>query len=278
MEHDYASPLISVCIPVYNCELYIGAAIESVLAQTCGDFELVILNNCSTDRTAEVIRSFRDPRIRTIDNATNIGAEGNWNKALAEARGRYVKIVCADDLLHPSCLERQVAVLEDPAYAGVVMVCCGREVIDARGKKLLSRSFARSSGRLAGQRAIRRTIRAGGNLIGEPTAVLFRRSVLPRVGNFSIAIPYVIDLDFWCRMLLEGDLFFMHEELCAFRVSANSWSVQVADSQSNDFCSLIHKLSADPRFGLSPADRFVGGRRAVLNKWLRQMFYKFLLR
>jgi hypothetical protein len=158
------------------------------------------------------------------------------------------------------------------------MVCCGRDVIDAGGRKLLTRSFAGKSGRVAGQLAIRRTMRAGTNLIGEPTAVMFRRAVLPRVGNFSIAIPYVIDLEFWCRLLLAGDIVVMRDSLCAFRVSADSWSVQVADSQSRDFSRLLDTMRQNPAFHLTGLDVFQGKAKAILNRHLRQLFYTFVLK
>jgi len=79
-------PLLSVCIPVYNCERFIGAAIESVLAQTRQDFELVILNNCSTDRTAEVIRRYDDPRIHFAANCASIGCPMLREEAYVGAR------------------------------------------------------------------------------------------------------------------------------------------------------------------------------------------------
>lgn len=270
-------PYISVCIPVYNCERYIGATIKSVLDQTFKNFELVILNNCSTDRTLDIIRQYMDPRIRVIENETNIGAEGNWNKALSEARGKFVKILCADDLLYPNCLERQLAVFEDPYNEGVALVCCGRDIINEQGNKIMNRNFKGQSGRLLGYQAIKKTIRAGTNRIGEPTAVLFRADVLTNSGQFNASIPYIIDLDLWCRMLLHGDLYIIPESLCVFRVSSNSWSVAVAHSQSQDFHKFITKLGKDPRYQLNWMDRFLGRIMASVNRMLRQLFYKMLL-
>lgn len=270
-------PYISVCIPVYNCEGYIGSTIESVLVQTFKNFELIILNNYSTDRTLDIIRQYNDPRIRIIENETNIGAEGNWNKALSEARGKFIKILCADDLLYPNCLERQVAILENPSNKGVVLVCCGRDIIDERGNKILARNFKGHTGRFSGQYAVKKNIRAGTNLIGEPTAVLFRAEVLTKAGQFDISIPYVIDLDFWCRILLQGDIYIIPESLCVFRVSATSWSVTVARSQSQDFQRFITRLGEDPSYQLDFLDKVLGRIMALVNRILRQVFYKVIL-
>ena len=76
-------------MPVYRSERYVGAAIESVLAQTFDDFEIVVIDDCSPDRTFEIVSAFRDPRLRVARNAANLGPEGNWNRVVAEAMSRF---------------------------------------------------------------------------------------------------------------------------------------------------------------------------------------------
>lgn len=98
---DVSDPRVSIVVPVYNCERFIGEALGSALAQTYADLEVVVVDNSSTDRTAEVIARWKDPRLRVLANATNIGAARNWDRAAAEARGRYIKLLCADDVLYP---------------------------------------------------------------------------------------------------------------------------------------------------------------------------------
>jgi Glycosyltransferases involved in cell wall biogenesis len=78
-------PLVSVCVPAYNNSRTIDAVIRSVLGQTLGDFELVVVDDRSSDGTAAIVRSHSDPRIRLVENERNLGHEGNWNKALKEA-------------------------------------------------------------------------------------------------------------------------------------------------------------------------------------------------
>ena len=106
------SPLVSVCIPVYNCERYIGEAIQSVLDQTLADFELIVCDDCSTDGTLKAVEGCRDPRIRIFRNDANIGMWPNWNKAMSHARGKYIKLLCADDVIYSDCLQAQVDVLK----------------------------------------------------------------------------------------------------------------------------------------------------------------------
>src|SRR5574340_1112156 len=104
-------PLISVCLPTYNNEGFIARTLQSVLRQTCSDFEIIITDDNSSDRTLAVVQGFADPRVRVLRNEVNLGMGGNWNKALSGAQGKYAKLLCGDDILYPECLQRQVAVL-----------------------------------------------------------------------------------------------------------------------------------------------------------------------
>ena len=137
-------PLVSVCIPVYNCERYIGEAIESVLNQTLQDFELIVCDNCSTDNTLKVVEGYRDPRIRVFRNERNLGQSANFNKSLSLSRGKYIKLLCSDDIFYPDCLKAQAEVLEDPRNASVVMVFCSRDIMRSDGKRIMTWGYWRS--------------------------------------------------------------------------------------------------------------------------------------
>ena len=103
-----ALPSVSVCIPVYRGEQFLAETIRSVLDQTYRDFELVILDNASPDDSGRIARSFGDRRIRVETNATTLPQPENWREVVRLCRGPLIKLVCADDLLHPRCLEYQV--------------------------------------------------------------------------------------------------------------------------------------------------------------------------
>jgi glycosyltransferase involved in cell wall biosynthesis len=109
-----ANPKVSIALPVYNGERYLREALDSLLAQTYRDFELIICDNASTDATAAICAHYaaRDPRIRYCRHARNIGATANFNGAFALARGVYFKWAAHDDLLQPTWLERCVAALD----------------------------------------------------------------------------------------------------------------------------------------------------------------------
>lgn len=107
-----SSPLVSVIMPAYNEERNIGNAIASVLAQEYRHFEFIIVDDGSTDRTGQIIQSFDDERIRYIRNETNIGVTKSRNKALEEAKGKYIACLDADDTCTPDRLRKQVEYME----------------------------------------------------------------------------------------------------------------------------------------------------------------------
>lgn len=270
------SPRVSICIPVYNTARFIGDAVRSALDQTYQDLELVIVDNASTDSTPEILAAFDDPRIRRFRNEQNIGAQGNFNRAVSFARGEYLKVLCADDLLYPTCLERQVAVFDADADEAIAVVGCARDIIDERGKRWLRRGFPSGGGRIAGATAIRMTVRSGTNIFGEPAAILVRTKAVKAAGAFDSRFGFCLDLDLWCRLLAAGDLYMLDEALCGFRISNQSWSAALAARQRQEFSEFIAELS---RRGvpLSSLDRNRGRARAWLNALLRQAVTRVLL-
>lgn len=113
-------PTVSVLMPTYNAERYLKEAIESILTQTFADFELIIINDGSTDSTEQIIHSFGDPRIRYIKNIKNIGLSPTLNIGLKEATGTYIARMDADDISYPTRLEKQVDFLNKNPDYGIV--------------------------------------------------------------------------------------------------------------------------------------------------------------
>jgi glycosyltransferase involved in cell wall biosynthesis len=276
MTMSAAAPHVSVCLPVFNGEPYVREAIASVLAQAGVDFELVVVDNASTDKTVAAVLEFGDPRLRLLRNDSNIGAGRNWSRCIAEARGDLVKILCADDWLYPGALAREAALLDDVSNQHVVLVTAARDVVDESGRRLLRRGWGAREGRVEGRAAIRRMARRGTNLVGEPSAALFRRRAALACGLFQKNATYAVDLEFWCRLLLAGDLYAIPESLSAFRVSGGSWSVRVVAQQTADMKSFLAGLHSDRRFGVSTLDVRLGGARASLNSALRRLLYQGL--
>lgn len=269
------APRVSVVIPVFNCDRYLGAALGSVLAQTGVDFDVLVSDNASTDRTAEIVRSFGDERVRYLYSTENVGAVPNWNAGMAQATGEYVKLFHADDLLYDGCLAKQAAVLD--ANPGVALMCGPHDIIDERGRRVMTRGLRRP-GVIGGREAVRMMARRGTNLIGEPSGVMMRTSAYRAAGPFTESARYVVDLEMWVRLLLEGDLYVMAETLSAYRIQRGSWSNDLAASQTGDFRALLRQLAADPRFGVSGIDVALGTLGAWRNTKLRRVFYALYLR
>lgn len=129
------TPLVSIITPVYACETYLPMTIDSVLAQTYPNWELLLADDCSPDNSARIIGEYqkKDSRIRYIKLPENGGAAVARNAALAQAQGRYIAYLDADDLWLPEKLERQLNFLQE---SGAVFSCCGYEKIEADGTPL----------------------------------------------------------------------------------------------------------------------------------------------
>lgn len=267
-------PLISICIPLYNGGPYIREAIESVLAQTLTDWELIITDDHSTDGSSEIAASYSDPRIRYLLNPERLGAEGNWNRCVNEGRGIYRKLLCHDDRLHPDCLARQAAVFQQPGNESVSLVTSARRIISPSGKTILTRRWKRRAQQIAGREALRQIVRSGTNLIGEPGTVLFRASDWNALNGFSARWPYAIDLDFLFQLLKRGDCFYLAEPLCDFRISAQSWSFQLAKEQSRHFAGLVHETAQAGDAALSTFDCLLGIGKAKAGALLRHLIYR----
>jgi glycosyltransferase involved in cell wall biosynthesis len=135
-------PSLTIGLPVYNGEHFLAEALDSLLAQTYQDFELIISDNASTDRTAEICQEYvaRDARIRYVRQSVNVGAAPNHNALVLLARGRYFKWASHDDLYAPTLLQRCIEVLEsDP---GPVLVHSWDAVIDERGRVVRSEPYS----------------------------------------------------------------------------------------------------------------------------------------
>jgi glycosyltransferase involved in cell wall biosynthesis len=129
-------PKVSIGLPVYNGERFLAEALDSFLAQTFSDFEVIVSDNASTDRTGEIARAYaaRDARVRYHRNASNVGLARNHNRAFTLARGHYFKWAAADDVCRPDYLRRCVEVLDaDPA---VVLAYPRTQFVDAAGTPL----------------------------------------------------------------------------------------------------------------------------------------------
>lgn len=210
-------PLLTVAIPTYNSAHFLPDAIASIMRQGLDDFELVVVDNASDDNTEEVIHSYRDARVRYIRNETNIGSRENINKCLSNVRGRYVRLLCADDVLLDGVLLKQLDVLQ--RMPEVALVTCDLVVTNS---ELQAESTLRFfPGSTTGARVVNACLSGLQNYIGGPSNFMFRRA---DAVDLKVDADYfwVADLKFGLQLLERGAYFNIGEAGYLYRRHPNS--------------------------------------------------------
>jgi glycosyltransferase involved in cell wall biosynthesis len=255
---------------------YVLSAVESVLRQSFDDLAVVVIDNCSTDGTADAVAALRDPRVLLVRNESNIGLEGNWNKALTFAGdSEFFKLLCADDLLAPEAIATEVSALD--AYPQAVMTASRRAVIDEHGRIIMrARGLTGLAGMVDGHVAIRRSVALGTNNIGEPSCALVRSWVFDRTGPFNGRIQYCIDMDMWARVLHHGGLYAIRDPLASFRVGRQSNSSALARKQRGQTVAMLRALGSDPAYGVPTSALRSGLALAAASSAARRVLYAFL--
>jgi glycosyltransferase involved in cell wall biosynthesis len=210
------TPRVSVLIPTYNYGRYLPEAIESVLAQEFGDFELILSDDASTDGSADIVHRYagRDARIRACVQPANLGMVAHWNWCLRQARGEYLKFLFGDDrLAGPAALGRWVRLLDEQPSA--VLAVGARRIIDEDSRPTDVWDHLAENGLYDGRHVVRQCLFATHNFLGEPTATLIRTRAASR--GFDPRYRQMVDLEMWCHLLLAGDLVHTDEVLCEFR-------------------------------------------------------------
>ena len=269
-------PAISVCIPTYNGAKYIAQTIESILNQTFTDFEIIVSDDGSSDKTLEIVGSFNDPRIVRIDRLSKVGAEANWNNAVANASASLVKLVCQDDLLYPQCLEVEVQTMSKSENQDVSFCFHLRDFVTPNSRKLSARRVGYSnSQKYSKTEILTKVVRSGGNPIGEPMAVTMRKLSLNSAGKFRG--DYVIDLDMWSKLSDQGSALFIEQHLSAFRISKTSWTSNLKKSQLSSVRTLSKKLQVDSDGAITKFDLLRGQIVGLVRAPVRQVVSSLIL-
>lgn len=189
---------ISVCVPVYNMERTLEKTLRSALAQEDDDFEVLVVDNQSTDQTWEIASLLAGPRLRVTRNEKNLGPYGNHNRCLSLATGEWVKFLHGDDELLPGCLARfRRAVGQAPE--GAALIACGGILAGEDGREC-GRTFLPSSVTVFPPVPARHFVLAG-NFIGTPTMTLIHREKMLTLGGFDLAMEPAADGDAWMTLV-----------------------------------------------------------------------------
>ena len=265
---------ISVCIPTYNGSDYLEECLDSILTQTCGDYEIVIVDDHSTDDSFAIANHFasKERRILAYRNKRNLGLVNNWNRCIELARGEWIKFVFQDDLLKFNCLEKMM----ESVNSSIKMIVCKREIIFDSEDDKIRRIYEPFLDRLSIDRifggktdispndfchAILNNLR--NNFIGEPTAVMLHRDVFNRYGMFNPNFIQLCDLEFWARVGCNCGMKYIPETLATFRVHSKMTSSKNRDRQTFkmrnlDSLLLYHEFAYNPNFHFFRDNAFSG--------------------
>lgn len=201
-------PTVSVIIPTYNREKLVCKAIDSVLQQTFLDFELIIVDDASIDRTQTIVNQFEDIRIRYLRHEKNAGECASRNTGLAVAQGRYIAFLDSDDEWLPDKLEKQVAQLESvPERVGAIYTWL--QIVDEQGILQKVR-----------QPSIRGNIEQNllyDNFVGTPSTLIVRSEYFEKTEKFDTRLRCCGDWDMWLQLARVCDFDFIAEPLVQYR-------------------------------------------------------------
>ena len=206
-----SQPLVSVVTPVYNTEKYLAECIESVLAQTYKNWEYVIVNNCSTDRSLEVAQHYaqQDARIRIHNNDEFLNQFQNWNHAMRQIspESKYCKVVHADDWLFPECIARMVELAEAHPSVGIV----GAYRLDEKWVNLDGLPYPSTV--ISGREICRLSLLGGPSVFGSPTSLVIRSDIIRSREVFYDESIIHADKEICFDILQDHDFGFVHQIL-----------------------------------------------------------------
>ena len=204
-------PKVSIVLPTYNGEKFTGESLDSILGQTFTDWELIIVNDCSTDGTPNIVNRYAaaDSRIRVIHNKENQKLPESLNIGFREARGEYLTWTSDDNMYLPSALEKMAAYLDE--HPNEVMVCAWMDVINENGDYC-------SVGSIYDEEFI-----MFNDCVG--ACFMYKRCVLHELGEYDVSFFLVEDYEYWVRIIIYyGHIGWINEKLYLYRVHNGSLS------------------------------------------------------
>lgn len=201
-------PQISVIIPTKNRQQFIGRAIKSVLAQTYQDFEILVVDDGSTDQTQEVLKTFPDPRILFIRHEHSRGGAAARNTGIAASGGRYIAFLDDDDEWLPEKLARQVSVIASGGHS-LGGVCTGHVKVDEESGKIIEEWIPTQRGNLSKEIFYK-------NCLSTTSSLIFKKEVFEKVGLFDEALKSFQDYDMWVRIAQHFSFDYIQEPLVKY--------------------------------------------------------------
>ena len=247
-------PRVSIVIPVYNGERFVGEAIQSVLAQDFTDFECIVVDDGSTDSTPAIIAGFADIRLRSV-RTVNQGTSPARNTGIAESHGEFVALLDADDVWLPGKLSAQVALLDSDPHLG--FVTCGYTITDENLRSLTNIVLAGSND------DVRRWLLMEGNGLGFGSTAMIRASALAASGGFEPRLSTSADLDLAVRIARDHPVIAVPDCLVLYRTHTGQIHLDLELFEQDNTLLLDRQLANDP----------AGKRRGAANLHTRLAIY-----
>lgn len=269
------SPKVSIIITTYNREIYLKETISSILSQSYGNFELIIIDDGSTDNSKEVISSFVDERI-IYYYQQNKGQNSARNKGMSLSQGEYIAHVDSDDLWKSTKLEKQVHILNKKK--DIDLVYCGTRLIDNKGFFIKKLKIHKHNGFVLDKLLMSNFLYNGSN-------ILFRKSCLEKVTCFDESVNRMTDWQFYLNFAIFYKFYSIPEYLVLYRIHDTNMSINYKKYEKNGF-KILHKIFKEPivkkryshlkRLAYAMRYRFLAHRCLELNKTreLRQYVIK----
>jgi glycosyltransferase involved in cell wall biosynthesis len=240
------APKISVVLPTYNGERFLAQSVESVLAQTEKDWELIIVNDCSTDGTIKIAEKYAaiDKRVRVISNGKNMKLPASLNIGFAQAKGKYFTWTSDDNLYKPNALETMSKYLDE--NPGTDFVSANTDVIGEDGQTLWQ--YHNSTDVISSVELI----------LGccVTAAFMYSRDIADKVGSYDVNLFCAEDYDYFCRIALTGNIAFITDNIYQYRRHPNSLTstkgkevaektIFIQNKYLDAFCGKFHLTAFD---------------------------------
>ncbi len=257
--------LVSICIPTYNRPDLLKAALESCYKQTYRNFEIIISDNSTDNKTKDFIEEMHDQRINYHKNEKSTDSFSNIIKILTYTKGVYVKYLLDDDLLEPECLERMVFAMEENPTVGVIMAPL--KIIDVSGQRIYPTFYL-----IKRMKHLYKYMNHDGFVSGKtilkdfltrvypccvPSGIMYRKECFEKLGTFNKSFKFINDIEICMRIATEYDFYYIDTYLSSWRYSPSSETI-----------AILHKK------GLSPDIFYNLTEYYIKNKKILEMFPK----
>lgn len=237
-------PLVSILMTAYNREKYIAQAIESILTSTYKNFELIIVDDCSKDKTVEIAKGYaqKDSRIKVYINEKNLGDYPNRNKAASYANGKYLKYVDSDDVMYPHCLDVMTACMEKFPEAAFGL----SSVAD------IDKPYPYC---ISPREIFLETFKRYGHFYRAPGSSIIKKEIFDKTGGFS-GIRQVGDFEFWMKISLHHSMVKMPVDLYWSRLHSDQESKVNSEKEKQKLIlELIKKIFAQEKVPLDEEEK-----------------------